>query len=57
MATLAAGDVTTQMALWLKANVATDKDAHKGCKAALATATALSPTTDMSTLWTKWIAR
>jgi hypothetical protein len=56
MAHLAAGDVTTQMTLWIKANVA-DKDIHKGCKASLATATTLPATTDMTTLWATWVGR
>lgn len=57
MANLTAGDVTTQMVLWLRTNVPTNEDHHKGCKAALATATGLSATVDMSTLWKVWIGR
>lgn len=57
MANLAAGDVTTQLTLWIKANVATNADIHKGCKSALATATTLPATTDLMTLFKVWIGR
>ena len=54
---LAAGDTTTQMALWIKANVATNADSSKALKAALATATVKPATTDLMVLWKAWVAR
>jgi hypothetical protein len=56
MATLAAGDVTTQLSKWIAAN-ATAGDVNTKMRAALATATGLPATKDVTMLLLKFIAR
>lgn len=56
MATLAVGDVTTQLRKWIDAN-ATGGDRNTKMAAPLATATALPATKDLTMLLRKYIAR
>jgi len=56
MAVLAAGDTTTQLTIWIKAN-ADGIEKHIKCKVALVTATGLAATTDLTTLFAKFINR
>lgn len=56
MAALSAGDTTTQFAIWQKAN-ATAVDANTKLREAMGTALTLPATTDIMTLWKKFLAR
>jgi hypothetical protein len=56
MATLAAGDVTTQLVIWLNANAATP-DRQTKAKAALVTETLLPAATEITPLLKAFIAR
>lgn len=56
MATLAAGDVTTQLRKWINSN-ATGGDVNTKMRPPLATATTLAASKDLTLLLRKFIAR